>query len=26
VLTVTVPKSEATKPRRIEVKASEGAG
>ena len=26
VLTVTVPKSEATKPRRIEVKASEGTG
>ena len=26
VLTVTVPKSEATKPRRIEVKAPEGAG
>ena len=26
VLTVTVPKSEATKPRRIEVKTSEAAG
>ena len=26
VLTVTVPKSETAKPRRIEVKASEGAG